>query len=108
MLAQFKIVIFFLPKFYFPPLRRELAVRSAFFISQELFLAHRVITRLLVFVDLPFIKQSLQHSLHTFFVQRIGRCRPSVVMHIQLVPQRNELFCHSSNELLRRHTLFLG
>src|SRR5947208_15586919 len=108
MLAQPEVIIFFLAKFYFPPLRREFPVRTALFISQKLFLANRVITSLFILIDLFFVPKPFQHSLHTFLVQRIGRRRPGVITYIQFVPQRNELLCHSGNVLPRRTTLFLG
>src|SRR5205814_8166085 len=61
MLAQFEIIIFFLAKLDLAPLRAKLAVRPAFLVSQKLFLANRVVTRLFVFINLSGIEKPLQH-----------------------------------------------
>src|SRR5213075_2239387 len=79
-----------------------------FFVGEKLFLPHAVVTSLLIFIDLFFVPQPLQHFLYTFLVQRIGRCCPGVITHIEFVPQRDELFGDSRDKLLRRHSFFLG
>ena len=90
------------------PLRTELAIGSAFFVGQELFLADAVVALLFVFVDLLFVVETLQHSLHTFLVQRIGRRGPTVVADVEFLPERDELRRDLINELLRRNARFLG
>ena len=72
-LAKFEIVILFFAKLDLAPFRAKLAVRSSFFVGEKLFLPHAVVTSLLIFIDLFFVPQPLQHFLYTFLVQRIGR-----------------------------------
>ena len=76
MLLELKVIILLLAKFDLAPLGPEFAVRAAFLVGQELFLTNAVVAGLLVFVDLAFVVKTLQHSLHTFLVQRIGRLGP--------------------------------
>src|SRR4030095_5400334 len=106
--AELELVIFFFAEFHFAPLCCEFSVRSAFLVGEKLFLPDRVITRLLVLVDLSLVEQALQHPLDTFFVWWIGCGCPGVVANIELVPKRDELLGNAGDELLWRHTLFFS
>ena len=64
--------------------------------------------RLLVFVDLAFVEQALQHSLHDSFVQRIGRLRPLVVFHVEFFPKIDKFLRGFFDEFGWRHTGFRG
>ena len=90
------------------PFGTELAIRAALLVGQELFLADAVVALLFVLVDLPFIVETLEHSLHTFLVQRIGRGRPAVVADFEFFPKRDEFRRDLIDELLRRDAGFLG
>ena len=103
-----KVVVLFFAMLDLAPLRAELAIRSAFFVGQELFLANAVVALLFVFVDLLFVVKALQHSLHAFLVQRIGRRGPTVVADFEFLPKRDELRRDLIDELLRRHASFFG
>src|SRR4029077_20377348 len=65
-------------------------------------------TNLLVFINFPLVEKALQHSLHTFLVQRIDRRRPGIVTNVEFIPKRDELLGHSRDKLLRRYALALG
>src|SRR5207245_677737 len=66
--AQFEVIIFFFAKLELAPLRSEFAIWTAFFVGKKLFLSNAVVAGLFVLVDLAFIEQALQHSLHDFLV----------------------------------------
>ena len=108
MLFQFEIIIFFFAFLDLAPFRTELAGSVAIFVGQKLFLANAVKAGLLVLVDFSLVVQTLQHSLYTFLVKRIGRGRPGVVAHIEFVPEGDELLGHPGHEFLWSHAFFLG
>src|SRR3954469_8298233 len=89
-LLELEVVIFFLAKFELPPFGTEFAVGPALLIGQELFLTNTVVAGLFILVDLAFVVETLQHSLHTFLVQRFRRSRPAIVAHIKLFPERDK------------------
>src|SRR5437667_4034793 len=101
--AELEIIIFFLAKFDFAPFRAELAIGSALFISEKLFLPNAVVAGLFVFVDSLFVPESLQNFLHTFLVKWIGGRRPSVVLHVELFPKINKLLRDALDEFARRN-----
>src|SRR5437879_5979882 len=103
MLIEFKVIIFLFTKLDLAPLGSELTIRPAFLVGEELFLAHAVVTCLFVLVDLAFVPQTLEHSLHASLVQRISRGCPGIVTHIQFLPKRAKLFRKSPNEFFRRN-----
>ena len=90
MLAQLKVIIFFFAKLDLSPLRAELAVRTAFFVGQELFLTNRVVAGLFILVDLTLIEEPLQNALNDFLVA-VTRClSPFIVSDIKLLPKIDE------------------
>ncbi len=108
MLGEPEVVVLFHAMLDLAPLGAEFAVGAALFVGQELFLADAVVAVLLVLVDLLFVVETLQHSLHAFLVQRIGRGRPDVVADVQFFPEREEFCRDPVDELLRRDAGFLG
>ena len=101
-LREPEVVVFFDAVLDLAPFGTELAVRAALFVGQELFLPYAVVALLFVLVDLLFVVETLEHSLHTFLVQRIGRGRPAVVADFEFFPKRDEFRRDLINELLRR------
>src|SRR6202040_4156840 len=101
--AELEIIIFFLAKFDFAPFRAELAIGSTLLVSEKLFLPNAVVAGLFVFVDSLFVPESLQNFLHTFLVKRVGRRRPSAVLHVELFPKINKLLRDALDELARRN-----
>ena len=108
MLGEPEVVVFFDAMLDLAPFGTELAIGAALFVGQELFLADAVVALLFVLVDLLFVVKALQHSLHTFLVQRIGRGRPTVVADFEFFPKRDEFRRDLIDELLRRDARFLG
>ena len=80
------------------PLGAELPVGAALLVREELLLPHAVKSALRLFVNPPalarrgvlVVPELLQIRAHTFFVERVGRRRPSAVFHVELLPQRGE------------------
>src|SRR5207247_4436032 len=99
MFVQLEIIIFFFAEFDLTPLRSKVAVRSAFFVSQKLFLANRVVPGLFVLVDLAFVEKALQHSLHDAFVTISGGLGPRVVFHIKLLPKIGKFLRDTFDEI---------
>ena len=74
-LREPEVVVFLDAMLDLAPLGTELAIGAALFVGQELFLPYAVVALLFVFVDLLFVVETLEHSLHAFLVQR-GRWWP--------------------------------
>ena len=107
-LGEPEVVVFFDAMLDLAPFGAELAIGAALFVGQELFLPDAVVALLFVFVDLLFVVETLEHSLHAFLVQRVGRGRPAVVADFEFLPERDEFRRDLIDELLRRDPGFLG
>ena len=88
--GEFEVVVLLLDLDDFTPLRPEFAVGSAFFFGEELLLAHAVVAALSGFVELALIPESLEHTLHTSFVEILNGSGPSIVAEIEFLPKLHE------------------
>ena len=96
------------------PLGAELPVGAALFVGEELLLPHAVKAALRLLVKpaaLPgrrvfVVPKLLQIGAHTFLVERVGGRRPAGVLHVEFVPQGDELRRDFIHELLRLDALF--
>ena len=90
-IRKFEVPVFLLDFDDLAPFLAEIAVRAAFFVGEELFLADGVVARVTFFVELTAVVQFLQHGLDDPFMTGIGGGGPAVVADIELVPEGGEM-----------------
>src|SRR5262249_15994986 len=103
-LIELEVIIFFLAKFDLSPFGTELAIWAAFLVSQELFLADRVVTSLFVLIDLALVEEPLQDSLNNFLLPIARRLGPFIVFHFKFLRQIEPLLRDSFDEFSWRNT----
>ena len=106
--CEFEVVVLLLDLDDLAPLWAELAVGTAFFFREKLFLAHAVIAALRGLVELALIPESLEHALNAGFVQVLHCSRPSIVAEVEFFPEFHEEAGDLGNKLRRLDSAFLG
>ena len=108
MLAEFEIPVFLLDLDDLAPLGTEIPGFIAVAIAEELLLAHRIVARVGVFIELALGLEGGEDALDAGLVAIVDGFRPAVVFDSELLPEVDEFLGGALDEGGGVHAFFFG